>query len=135
MSESEVSAFMHEYCRAFRPGNASAMPRYFHFPASLMASGLRLSINAPDELVQMLSVGLSDLAAAGFSHSEIQDIHVHELADDIALVSARYHRLKADDRLLEEIAASYTLYREADSGWGIVAIVTHDPDRVIAASR
>ena len=134
MSRSVIESFMHDYCRAFRPDNAAAMPGYFHFPASLMTSGLRLPINAPDELVQMLSVSLSDLAAAGFSRSEIQDIHVHELADDIALVSARYHRLRADGSVLEEIAASYTLFHEAESGWGIVAIITHDPARVIVAA-
>ena len=133
MSDDSIVAFMQRYCRAFRPGNASAMPAFFHFPASLMASGLRLTLNSPEELVQMLSVSLDDLAAAGFAHSEIQAIHVHELAEDIALVSARYHRLRADDSVLEEIAASYTLCRESEGDWGIVAIITHDPSRIIAS--
>lgn len=125
---------MQAYCQAFWPGNAEAMPAFFHFPATLMASGMRLSVNSPDELVQMLSVGLSDLAAAGFAHSEIQVLHEHRLADDLALVSARYHRQRADGSVLEEIAASYTLHRDAERGWGIVQIITHDPSRLIVAN-
>ena len=131
MKNSEISKFIHEYCDAFRPDNFNKMEKYFHFPMSLLARGMSLQFANFDEFAIILNAMLSDLAAKGFSYSKIQTLYIHRLADDIAIVSASYKRFNTDGSVLEAIAATYTLRKDAKSAWGIVAIISHEVDKVI----
>lgn len=58
-------------------------------------------------------------------------MYIHNLADDLAIVSARYNRFKSNESVLEEISAIYTLLKDDGLGWKIVAIITHDADKLI----
>lgn len=131
MQEVEVKNFINEYCDAFRPGNNDEIAMYFHYPVAMLVNGMNLSINDTDELEAMLGGMLHELESKGFSYSKPQEVHVHSLSDEIVIVSARYHRFKSDDTILEEISATYTLCKNTDSTWKIVTIIGHDVDSLI----
>ncbi|WNC71000.1 hypothetical protein RGQ13_12785 [Thalassotalea psychrophila] len=131
MKNSEISQFIHEYCRAFRPGNINEIIKYFHYPTTMLVNGMNLHVASSVELEPLLSSGLSDMKSKGFSYSKIQDLYIHSLSEKIAIVSASYIRFKSDDTALEEIAATYTIFNDSELGCGIVTIIAHELDKVI----
>ena len=131
MHNSEIVEFTEQYCAAFRPGNASEMAKFFQYPTTLIANGTSTQISNADDLCSTIAINLSALEDAGFRYSEIQELSINVLADDIALVSARYKRFKSDKQVLEEIAATYTLVKRAELGWGIAVTIVHDADKIV----
>ncbi|WP_373083665.1 hypothetical protein [Zhongshania sp.] len=131
MSNSEISKFIHEYCDTFRPGGSSEMPKYFHCPVTMLSGGVNLQFGCTDDLALALSSILSGLEAKGFSYSKIQELHIHRLSENTAIVSASFKRFTSDHAVLEEIAATYTIFKKTDLSWGIITIITHELDKVI----
>jgi len=129
--DSDVSAFIEEYCDAFRPGNSDEMAKYFYYPNTLIMNGTSTVVASPEKLRSLMAAGLSELEANGFLCSKLQELNVHKLAADIVIVSARFKRLKANDQVLEEIAATYTLLHGSNSGWTIAVTVVHDIDKLL----
>ena len=128
---SEIIEFTEQYCAAFRPGNSGGMVKYFHYPTTLIANGTSTQVSNANDLCSALAVNLSALEDAGFQYSEIQELNIHVLADNVALVSARYKRFKSNNQVLEEIAATYTLIREVELGWRIAVTIIHDADKLV----
>jgi hypothetical protein len=131
VSGTEFIEFVHDYSSAFRPGNVQEMAQFFTFPCCMIANGRRLNIGSPGELLAMFSGALEALASKGFSHSEVREIHAHSLAEDTAIVSASYDRLRADGSLLETLAATYNLWRGEGRRWKIVLITLHDANNLL----
>jgi ketosteroid isomerase-like protein len=134
MQHAEIREFIHRYCEAFRPGNIEAVAQYFHYPTILLSDGMSIPLLDAKALSAALGVALSALADNGFAYSQPQQLHIHGLTNETAIVSARYNRCRADGSLLEEIAATYTLLKTAEQGWKIVTIITHDRDNLISAN-
>lgn len=129
--KTEISQLIQAYGAAFRPGNESELPMFFAFPVHIIVHGDRAQIASPDELEQLMSATLEALAENNFSHSELEELHVHSLSQYAAIVSTRFNRLKKDGSLLEEIAATYHVFRSDGEGWKIVGITVHDTDKLV----
>jgi hypothetical protein len=76
-------------------------------------------------------IGLMEsLKARGFSRSEVADMRVNQMSENIALVSVRRIRYKTDGSELERLGETYT-FRKIDNDWKVLAAMVHDPEVIL----
>jgi ketosteroid isomerase-like protein len=114
-----------DYFRAFQSLEVDRVLPYYHLPCLFVSPlGVSLVIAAQDGQA-LLGGMMKGLAARGYAWSEWADLVVKRLSDDLALLSTRVRRLKADGQALETFGATYT-FRKTEGGWKIVVLLVHD---------
>ena len=131
--EAIVQAFRN-YVQAFQSLEARAPVPYCQLPCLFISDqGVRVMANAGE--LQAFIAGLMDsLKARGFSRSEVADMRVNQMSENIALVSVRRIRYKTDGSELERLGETYT-FRKIDNDWKVLAAMVHDPDVILATDR
>jgi ketosteroid isomerase-like protein len=132
MNTSNISAMLEKYCAAFRPCNAKSIAQFYHCPATVFSNGIMITLTSRADIENMLSAGLSALESRDFSQSIITSMHIHPFSDDVVLLSASFSRLSTKGDVLENIAATYTLFNAPEAGWKIATLIAHNTDRLIA---
>jgi uncharacterized NTF2-like protein DUF6841 len=129
--QTTLNNFLLDYCAAFRPGNIAAVAEFYHSPVT-MIFGDRVSVlKNEDEIINTLQAVMDGLVNQGFCRSEVDSCHVHEFAENTALLSATFSRLKEDDTVLEKLGATYTVVNKG-SGYKIASLVAHGTASVIS---
>jgi hypothetical protein len=132
MNTSNISVMLEKYCAAFRPGNAKSIAQFYHCPATVFANGMMITLSNRADIENLLSAGLNALESRDFSHSNITSMHIHPFSDEVVLVSASFSRLSTKGDVLENIAATYTLFNAPEAGWEIATLIAHNTDQLIA---
>jgi hypothetical protein len=91
--------------------------------------GLR-TMTAPKEVEELIGQLMASLKARDFSRSEITNMRVSQMSDDIAFVSVSRVRYKTDGKELERLGETYTL-QKMEAAWKIVTAIIHDADVIL----
>jgi len=70
------------------------------------------------------------LKEGGFRHSALDLCNVKLIEPKLAIASTRWRRLGENNKLLEELGATYTLLK-TPSGWKVVVVIAHDEGVVL----
>jgi ketosteroid isomerase-like protein len=117
----ELEAFYKSYAAAFNSKDVSAISERFVCPCALITGhGLNLCVTESD-LQHLLRRYLGDLKEHGWTHSEVGQIKIWPMADDLAMVLADGTRYKVDGSVLEPVRACYTVRRDPKN-WKIVTV-------------
>ena len=105
------------------------MVPYCQLPCLFISNqGVRVIANT-GELQAFIGL-MESLKARGFSRSEVPDMRVNQMSENIALVSVRRIRYKTDGSELERLGETYT-FRKIDNDWKVLAAMVHDPDVIL----
>ena len=131
--EAIVQAFRN-YVQAFQSLEARAPVPYCQLPCLFISDqGVRVMANA-GELQAFIAGLMESLKARGFSRSEVADMRVNQMSENIALVSVRRIRYKTDGSELERLGETYT-FRKIDNDWKVLAAMVQDPDVILEPDR
>jgi ketosteroid isomerase-like protein len=118
----ELEAFYQSYIAAFNREDIDAFTESFAYPYAWISGRHGLSQCATEGDHQR-SFGkiMADLKERGWVRSNIDQLKVWALAEDLAMILADVTRHKADGSVLERVRACYTVQRDA-KGWKIVTL-------------
>jgi hypothetical protein len=91
--------------------------------------GVRVMATAA-EVAALFTQVMEGLKARSYARSELTDLHVHQMSENIALVSVSRVRYTTDGQELERLGETYTL-RKTEDGWQIAVAMIHDPDTIL----
>ena len=129
-SNPEIQKFIESFCDAFKPDNADAVAGFFHYPMTMLADDMSLSLDSRADVEAAFDGVLESLKEDGFAYLEPQSLNIHKFSEDTAQVSAVYHRCKEDKSVMEEIGTTYTLIKQGKV-WKLKIMLIHDTDTVL----
>lgn len=128
--EEAIVETFRNYVQTFQSLEASAVVPYCQLPCLFISNqGVRVIANT-GELQAFIAGLMESLKARGFSRSELADMRVNQMSENIALVSVRRIRYKTDGSELERLGETYT-FRKIDNDWKVLAAMVHDPDVIL----
>jgi ketosteroid isomerase-like protein len=118
----ELEAFYQSYIAAFNREDIDAFTESFAYPYAWISGRHGLSQCATEGDHQR-SFGkiMADLKERGWVRSDIDQLKVWALAEDLGMILADVTRHNADGSVLERVRACYTVRREA-KGWKIITL-------------
>jgi hypothetical protein len=125
--EAALSQLLADYYNAFSTLDVEAVLRYFHTPGLFIGPSGTFGVPSHEILASMMGAIMDDLRARGYARSAINLREIKILSSTAARASGTVTRYKADGEELEHAGLSYLFYRGTD-GWGITAVLLHDPD-------
>lgn len=121
-----ITATFATYVDAFQTLNPDAALPYCHVPCMFLSpQGVQVMATAT-EVHALFTRVMTGLKARGYTRSEITDLHVQQMSEDIAFLSVSRVRYKTDGQELERLGETYTVRKTAD-GWKIVVATMHAP--------
>jgi hypothetical protein len=118
----ELEAFYKSYAAAFSREDVVAISKSFGCPCSWISGQQGLGQLATESDIQrMLGNFLSDLKERGWVRSELDQLKIWPLAEDLAMLLGDVTRYKADGSVLEQVRGWYTVRRDTKN-WKIVTI-------------
>jgi ketosteroid isomerase-like protein len=106
-----LEAFYKSYAAAFNSKDVSAISECFACPCALITGHGLNQCATESELQQLLERYLADLTERGWTRSEVGQIKIWPMAEDLAMVLADGTRHKADGSMLEPVRSCYTVRR------------------------
>jgi hypothetical protein len=119
----EVEAFYKgSYAAAFSSEDVAAISKSFGCPCAWISGQQGLGQLATESDIQrMLGNFLTDLKERGWVRSELDQLKIWPLAEDLAMLLGDVTRYKADGSVLERVRGWYTVRRDTKN-WKIVTI-------------
>jgi hypothetical protein len=114
------------YSAAFNGKDVSAIRECFACPGALITGYGLVQWATESDLQHLFRKSLADLIGRGWTRSEIVQLKIWPMAEDLAMVLADGTRYKADGSMLEPVRACYTIRRDAKN-WKIVTISEVEP--------
>jgi hypothetical protein len=110
------------YAAAFSREDVVAISKSFGCPCAWISGQQGLGQVATETEVQrMLGNFLTDLKERGWVRSQLDQLKIWPLAEDLAMLLGDVTRYKADGSVLERVRGWYTVRRDAQN-WKIVTI-------------
>jgi hypothetical protein len=128
--EAALSQLLTDYYYAFGTLDAEAVLPYFHTPGLFIGPAGTFGVPSTEVLSAMFGAIMDDLRARGYARSELSLHQIKMLSRTAACASGTVTRYKADGQELEHAGLTYLFYKSSD-GWGITAILLHDPDQCL----
>jgi ketosteroid isomerase-like protein len=122
----ELEAFYKSYAAAFNSKDVRAISDRFSCPCALITGHGLNQCSTESDFQHLLGRYLADLKQRGWTRSEMGQLKIWPMADDLAMVLADGTRYKADGSLLEPVRSCYMVRRDAKS-WKIVTISEVEP--------
>ncbi len=118
----ELEAFYQSYIAAFNREDIDAFTESFAYPYAWISGrhGLNQCATEGDHQRSFGKI-MADLKERGWVRSNIDQLKVWAMAEDLAMILADVTRRKADGSVLERVRACYTVRRDA-KGWKIVTL-------------
>lgn len=127
--EDPLSRLYTEYIQAFQTLDPLAILPYYHVPSVMISSQEVIVMTTTAEVEACFAKMMKGLKKRSYARTEIEEIHVTQMSDGIALLSVEFMRYKTDGEKLHRLKATYT-FRRTDGGWMIVTVVSGDPEKI-----
>lgn len=128
--EKTVAQIFQNYVDSFQTLRPLNVTPYCDVPCLFISAQGVYSMGDAKALAVVIGRLMESLKSRGFLRSELTDVHVNQMSDNIAVVSARRIRYRQNGHELERMGETYT-FRKVDGDWKIVTAVTHDADRLL----
>jgi hypothetical protein len=122
----ELETFYKSYTAAFKGKDVSTISEYFVSPYALITGQGLNQCSTKNDFQLLLERILADLKERGWTHSEMGQLKIWPMAEDLAMVLADGTRYKADGSVLEPVRACYTTRRDTNN-WKIVTVSEVQP--------
>ena len=123
---SAAEAILREYGEAFARGDIDTVVSLLHVPCVyIRPAGVSVF---PDAALARaaLSVGMEQMRAEGYHHSEFLGLASRVLSSDLVAFSGTIVRIGTDGREQNRVGFTYTL-RLRENRWRLVCAIIHDP--------
>ena len=121
-----AEATIRDYAEAFARGDIDTLVSLLHEPCIyIRPTGVTVF---PDSGAARagLSVGMEQMRAEGYDHTEFVGVARRALSPDLAAVSGTFVRIATDGRELNRAGFTYTL-RLVEGRWRLVCGIIHEP--------
>ncbi len=126
-----IDAFFERYYGAFSGDDCERIAREMvRAPAVMATPDGVLTLSDEASVLATYQKIRGDLAADGYSHSELLESHISVLGPTTALVATRFRRVRGDGSVIVEAGATYTLVYEGQ--WRIASAMVHPGDRLVS---
>jgi hypothetical protein len=122
----ELEAFYKSYTAAFNGKDKRAISECFACPFALITSRGLNQCATENDVQHLLGTYLADLKERGWVRSELGQLKIWPMAEDLAMVLADGTRYRADGSMLEAVRSCYTIRRDRKN-WKIVTISEVEP--------
>jgi len=126
----EVNAFMDQYWSLWSAGQIDQLVERVYHPFGQLSNAGHASIA---ELKQRFPDTRKTLLAGGYGRSNMPKRNICILSPTVAVISGRGIRYLKDGGVMAEFGWTYTLLKDP-AGWRMVAIYTHDVNKVLTCS-
>jgi ketosteroid isomerase-like protein len=127
--EAAITQTYTDYVHAFQTLDPHAVLSYCHVPCMVLSTQAVCVMATPAEVEALFIRLFKDLKARNYARSEITDLHVHQMSENIAMLRVSRVRYTTDGHELERLGETYTFRNTAD-GWKIVVATMHDPHTI-----
>jgi hypothetical protein len=118
----ELEAFYKSYGAAFVTEDAAAISKSFGCPVAWISGQQGLDQFATEsDIRRMLGKFLTDLKERGWVRSEVDQLKIWPLAEDLAMLLGDVTRYMADGSVLERVRGWYIVRRDT-AGWKIITL-------------
>ena len=122
---SEVLETFNQYGKAFSILKPRALLPFYSYPSMLISYDKSVVMKNRLEGWLVFTKLISDLRRQKYDRSEIRDLKVKFLSDDLAIITGAATRYRIDDRELESFDFTYTMRKVSDR-WKIIVGIIHD---------
>lgn len=122
---SKVLETFNQYSEAFSMLKPSALLPFYHYPSLLISHDKSVAMKNKLEGWLVFTKLISDLKRQKYDISEMRDLKVKFLSDDLAIITGAATRYRIDDRELESFDFTYTMRKVSDR-WKIIVGIIHD---------
>lgn len=129
--EEAITQTFTNYTQIFQTLDPNTALPYFHVPCMFIHPQEVRDLATAADVKALLTQVMEGLKARSYAQSELMDLHVKQMLENTALVSASRVRYATDGRELERLGETYTL-RKTEGGWKIAVAMIHDPDTVLS---
>jgi hypothetical protein len=128
-----ITQAFERYVDTFQSLDPRATLRHLHVPTLMLNARGAFVLSTEADAEAFLAKVMRDLAARGYTRSQITESYAHLLDETTALVSVSRIRYGTAGRELERLGETYTLRKTGDD-WKIVVAVVHDASGVLTDS-
>ena len=128
--QEEITQFYASYLDAFHSGKAKAMVPFYHAPCLFIADQGVTLLSSEEEIENLFAQVMEGLKGKNYGHSEVTDVQIKELSDDMALFSGLAKRFTKTGDEFERLSATYTM-RKSNGSWQFVSVVAHSPETLV----
>ena len=114
-----------EYTKAFGRLDPAAVAHHFHIPSVMAVPGKMFAFNDQADVERTYAQLMADLPGRGYARSELPNLKVQRLSDDMAVVTSVCIWRKADGTELQRNGITYTL-RKVNGTWKNLSALIHD---------
>jgi hypothetical protein len=125
-----ITDFIRRYSGDFKVSTVSGMTQYFCDQVTTVHDNEVSQYSSSAEFVESITQSLMPLVEEGFSHTVLDEIHIHPLRDNSIFISANYSRLNTAGGLFAKVGASYVVIQD-DGEFKIAVILGQDLDNLI----
>ena len=128
--KTEVNAFMDNYWRLWSAGDIDQLAAQIYHPFGQLSNAGHSSV---EQLKSNFPQSRKTMLAGGYGRSQMPMAgrNVCILAPNVAVVSGRGFRYLTDGKVMGEYGWTYTLIKNATTGWRMVSIYSHDPNKAL----
>ena len=123
---SPAEAALREYADAFARGDLDGVVACIHAPCMYITPA-GVTIFPDDDVARaLLAIGMEQMRAQGYHHTEFEGLTSRPLSPALASVSGRLVRIDADGGEINREAFTYT-FRLNGGRWCLVCAIIHEP--------
>jgi len=119
-----ITQAFERYVDTFQSLDPKATRRHVHVPAVVLDTRGPIVLSTEADAEAFLTRVMRDLAARGYTRSEITESYVHVLGETTALVSVNRIRYASAGREMDRLGETYTLLKTGDDWKIVVAVAT-----------
>jgi hypothetical protein len=132
--KTEVKAAFDQYYAWFSAGRSDLVAERAYQAPSLFLAPTGPDVRSSSAAVRArFEAVLKPLIADGYVRSEMPHPSICVLNESTATVSGRYIRYRKDGSVMGELGGIY-IFTKTTGGWRIVALINHDPSKVLGCS-
>ena len=125
-----VTEFIRRYSGDFKVSTIANMGQYFCEQVTTVHDDEINQYDSSAEFLKSITESLMILVGDGFSHTVLDEIHIHPLRENSIFVSANFSRLTSKNSLIAKVGASYVLV-QSKGNFKISVILGHDYSNLI----
>jgi len=116
---------LRDYVRAFESLGADAVVPFYRLPCLFLSRHGPHPVSDPAAARDLVHRLIEQARGQGYHHTEILDLDVRALGEDLAWVAGVFSRRDADQEEIARFGFAYTLIGEGD-GWKICVAIAHE---------
>ena len=130
--EQDVTDLVKRYIDAFNAQRFEDAMACYRLPFTWLFGDRAVTAGSADEFLQLMHASWRDLGRKGLAASELVEVTVRPLGDNLALAGVEVARMRQDGTEIARLGGSYLVHLGAD-GWRLVTYGSHPLSAIVPA--